>query len=140
MKRLVIRWQRLVSVGETCPRCSSTEASVDAAASVLGRSLAGLGIEVAVEKLELTPEAFLEDALQSNRIWIGGAPIEELLGGGTGQSLCCGPCGDTECRTIEVGGRRYETITERLIIRAGLVAASRLLAEDEDGSKGGCCG
>ncbi len=140
MKELKIRWQRLVSGGETCPRCTETGAEVEAAAAQLSRALGALGIRVALEKTELTPEAFSAAPLESNRIWIGGTPMEELLGAETGQSPCCSTCGDAECRTVEVDGRRYEAVSSELIIRAGLVAASRLLAEGgEDGPPESCC-
>jgi hypothetical protein len=44
-----------------------------------------------------------------------------------GSSRCCEECGDQDCRTIEIGGTTYEVIPEELLLRAGLIAASRLL-------------
>ncbi len=55
---------------------------------------------------------------------IDGIPIEIWLGGTTNTSKCCGACGDSECRTINIAGRSYEAIPEHLIIRAGLLAAA----------------
>jgi hypothetical protein len=43
------------------------------------------------------------------------------------QQPCCSVCGDAECRTVEVGGTTFETIPERLLIRASLIAAAQLL-------------
>ena len=36
-------------------------------------------------------------------------------------------CGGSQCRTVEVGGTAFETIPERLFLKAALVASSRLL-------------
>ncbi|MBE0504743.1 MAG: DUF2703 domain-containing protein [Desulfuromonadales bacterium] len=35
MKTITIAWQRLLSDGQTCPRCGSTETEVEKAFSVL---------------------------------------------------------------------------------------------------------
>jgi hypothetical protein len=36
-------------------------------------------------------------------------------------------CGDSDCRTVEIRGTVFETIPERLILKAGLRAAAELL-------------
>jgi hypothetical protein len=36
-------------------------------------------------------------------------------------------CGESECRTVEVGGTAFEAIPEEFFIRAALVAASTLI-------------
>ena len=77
MKTLKIRWQRLVSKGETCPRCGATGKEMEKALQTLEQSLAPLGIKVALEKQELNPAEFQKDPLQSNRIWIEGRSLEE---------------------------------------------------------------
>ena len=127
MKTLKIQWHRLMADGQTCPRCGATGKEVEQASRSLEQSLAPLGIKVVLEKHELTPGAFQQDPAKSNRILINGRPLEEWLGLKVGQSLCCGACGDTECRTLETGGQVYETIPADLIIRAGLLAASKML-------------
>ncbi len=127
MKTLKIQWHRLMADGQTCPRCGATGKEVEKASRSLEQSLAPLGIKVVLEKHELTPGAFQHDPAKSNRILINGRPLEEWLGLKVGQSLCCGPCGDTECRTLETGGQVYETIPADLIIKAGLLAASKML-------------
>ncbi|NPV29371.1 MAG: metalloregulator ArsR/SmtB family transcription factor [Firmicutes bacterium] len=129
-KLLKIRWQRLIFEGETCPRCGSTEKEVDRAVSTLKQSLAPLGIEVIVEKEELSVAEFKEDPLQSNRIWINNRPLEDWIEGRVGRSPCCDVCGPSECRTLEVEGKIYEAIPAELIIKAGLIAASELAGED----------
>jgi hypothetical protein len=128
MKTLKIEWYRLMADGQTCPRCGATEKEVEKAFRTLEQSLAPLGTIVVLEKHELTPGAFQQDPSKSNRLLLNGRPLEEWLGLRVGQSLCCGPCGDKECRTLETtGGQVYETIPAELIIKAGLQAASRLL-------------
>ncbi|MEM2328829.1 MAG: DUF2703 domain-containing protein, partial [Nitrososphaerota archaeon] len=79
MRTLKIRWQRLVYNEQTCPRCKSTDDEVERAVLVLKQLLAPLGIEVVVEKDELSINEFRENPLESNRIWIEGRPIEEWL-------------------------------------------------------------
>jgi uncharacterized protein DUF2703 len=64
---------------------------------------------------------------ESNRIWIAGRPMEEWLGARVGSSRCCSVCGDSECRTVEVEGTTFETIRERLLLEAALIASSQLL-------------
>jgi hypothetical protein len=130
MEVLRIKWQRLLTDerGQTCPRCGSTERELEKAVHTLRRSLAPLGMEVVLEKKALDPAAFARDVLESNRIWISGKPLEEWLGAEVGRSLCCEVCGNAECRTVETGEKIYETVPADLIIKAGLAAASRLVA------------
>jgi hypothetical protein len=68
-KILVIAWQRLVSEGGTCPRCETTENELDKAVSQLKKSLSPLGIDVTLEKIELTLEEFKKNPAGSNRIF-----------------------------------------------------------------------
>ena len=51
----------------------------------------------------------------------------DWIKGQTGSSRCCEECGDNDCRTVEVGGKSYEVIPAQLLVRAGLIAASRML-------------
>ena len=134
---LMIKWQRLTSGGETCPRCGSTEEELGKAVSALMKSLAPLGIEVILEKEELTAAEFKKDPLQSNRIWINNRLLEYWIEGSVGHSPCCDVCGPDECRTIEVEGQTYETIPAGIIIKAGLYAASQLVVPWRGES---CCG
>lgn len=134
---LRIKWQRLISAGDTCPRCGSTEEGLEKAVSVLKQSLAPLGIEVILEKEELSVAEFKKDPLQSNRIWINNHLVEDWIEGRSGHSPCCDVCGPDECRTIEVEGQIYETIPAGIIIKAGLSAAAQLVVPRKDES---CCG
>jgi hypothetical protein len=128
MKTLKIVWQRLVDEsGSTCPRCSSTQQEIERAVARLQAALAPLGVQPQLETRTLSPDAFRAAPLDSNRIWIDGRPLEEWLQGQPGASPCCAACGSANCRTLEVGDRTYEAIPERLLLKAGLIAASRLL-------------
>jgi hypothetical protein len=87
MKTLTITWQRLLvdESGRTCDRCGATERELERAVHTLKQSLAPLGIEVVLVKKALDAVAFAKDALESNRVWIGGKPLEEWLGADVGQ-------------------------------------------------------
>lgn len=128
MKTLRLCWQRLVTEdGQTCDRCRLTEAAVDEAGETLRRSLAEMGVEVVVEKDILLPLEFLNNPLESNRLWIADRPLEAWLDATSGQSRCCAACGDADCRTVIVDGQTYEAIPPELIVAAGLRAAEELL-------------
>jgi len=116
-------WQRLVEDGKTCPRCGSTEAELDQAVDWLRRTLSRLGIEVLVEKKEISFDDFKRDPLKSNLILINGKPLEEYISAEVGESQCCDVCGSAACRTIEFDGESFETIPSELIKRAGIIAA-----------------
>ncbi len=125
---LKIVWQRLVSdEGETCPRCSTTQAAVQQAVNTLSEVLGPLGIEPILETRELDLEAFEAAPIESNRIWIADRPLEAWIGADVGGTRCCTVCGDNDCRTLELDGTTFEAIPERLIVKAGLAAASSLL-------------
>ena len=154
-KVLTIKWQRLVDEkGRTCERCGSTEKELKKAFQALKKSLSGMGVKVVLEKETLTSAEFAGDTSESNRIWLGGRPVEEWLDAKVGKSLCGSCCevvgAKVECRTIQVDGKTYETIPKELIMRAGLLAASQLFTGSKSGpccaapapakkSSGGCC-
>lgn len=128
MKDLHIVWQRLVSErGSTCPRCQGTGNEVSNAVERLRYALAPLGVTPSLEVRELSEAEFRRQPSESNRIWIDGEPLEHWLEGVSGSSRCCNECGDKDCRTLEVGGKTYEVIPETLLMRAGLIAATRML-------------
>jgi hypothetical protein len=128
MTDLTLHWQRLVDAGRTCPRCGDTGEQVRAAAATLATALAPLGITVRLVESTIDLTAFEEAPLASNQILVAERPVEEWLGGATGQSPCCDVCGPNECRTVTVEGTTYETVPADLITRAGLLAAAHLLA------------
>jgi anti-sigma factor RsiW len=127
MKELTITWQRLVdATGSTCPRCAGTQEEVQQAVDRLRAALEPLGVRPVLEMREIDPATFLQQPDQSNRIWVGGRPLEDWLGARSGSSQCCDACGDAECRTLEIDGTSHEVVPEALLVRAGLIAASQL--------------
>ncbi len=136
MKKLIIKWQRLTEGGETCSRCGGTERELGQAVKLLERSLGELDIEVELNKSELKPAEFEKAPLESNRIWLNGDPLAEIIGAKVGHSLCCDVCGENQCRTLKLDGKEYETIPRQLIVRAGLQKAADLVEPDASGT---CC-
>lgn len=118
MNILEIKWQRLISEGQTCPRCSQTEKELEQAISFFET----LGIKVVLKKKEIRISEFKKDTLSSNQIWINDHLLEYWIKGKTNQSPCCETCGSVECRTVNVNGKEYEIIPANLIISAGLKA------------------
>lgn len=139
MKPLPILWKRLVDEGETCPRCGSTQRNVTSAVAKLELALRPLGIEPVLETQAIDDASFRAAPAESNRIWIGGKPMEEWLGARAGSSPCCEVCGDLPCRTMELDGQTFEVIPEDLIVKAGIIAASRLVGPDPSDSATACC-
>jgi hypothetical protein len=86
-----------------------------------------LGIEPNLEIREIDEKSFKANPSESNRIWIAGRPMEEWLGASVGSSRCCSVCGESECRTLEVGISTFEVIPEKLFLKAALVASAQLL-------------
>lgn len=127
MKTLPIVWQRLVSAsGTTCPRCQGTHEEVGRALEHLKYALEPLGVLPTLELREINEASFQAQPAESNRIWVAGKPLEEWIGASVGHSRCCNECGDQDCRTVEVAGATYEVIPEQLLVRAALIAATRM--------------
>lgn len=124
---LPIVWQRLVSGGETCPRCGSTQQSIENAVATLTEALRPLNIEPTLERIALDQAAFDEAPTESNRIWIAGRPLEDWVGAEVTATRCCSVCGDNNSRTLQVDGASYEAVPAALIVKAGLAAASTLV-------------
>ncbi|MDP2005079.1 MAG: DUF2703 domain-containing protein [Rubrivivax sp.] len=139
MKPLTILWQRLVTEGETCQRCGSTQQNVLRAMDKLETALRPLGIQPALETRQIDDAAFHADPSQSNRIWIAGQALEHWLGATVGDSPCCSVCGDLPCRTVQIGGDTYEAIPEALIVSAAMMAAARMTAPTPPAKTAGAC-
>lgn len=127
MVALPIVWQRLVSRGKTCPRCSSTQAALESAVATLTEMLRPVNIEPRLRTVALDQDAFDWAPTESNRIWIAGRPLEEWIGAQVSGTRCCSVCGDSDCRTLQVEGATYEAVPETLIVKAGLAAAATLV-------------
>ena len=144
MRSLPILWERLVnSKGQTCDRCGLTYEALKRAVAKLKDVLGPLDLEPVLETKEIYEESFKADPSASNRIWIAGRPLEEWLGARVGSSRCCSVCGDSECRTVEVGGAVFEAVPEDLILKAALVAAAEMLSPTSEalssqGEHGSC--
>ncbi|HII39169.1 TPA: DUF2703 domain-containing protein [Candidatus Micrarchaeota archaeon] len=123
-RELNINWQRLEIKGKTCPRCGSTETELEKAVTELRKRPELRGYEIRLKKTSMTKKKFDKNPLESNRIRINGSALDTLLNSKTGSSKCCGACGPTQCRTISVSGKTYETITANLIVKAALRATS----------------
>jgi len=136
MDKLEISWQRLVYDDETCPRCGGTEENLKKAVSKLKSSIQPLGLELVFNKKVLSVKEFKESPLESNMIFINDKPLEYWISGKVGKSECCDVCGPNDCRTITVDGETYEEIPSELIIKAGLMAVSEMIANKESRS---CC-
>lgn len=144
MKQLSIIWQRLVNEeGKTCDRCGATYLEMQRALSRLTEVLRPLDIAPSLEIREIDEQSFRANPSESNRIWIAGRSIEEWLGAKVGSSRCCSVCGDSSCRTVEVGTATFEVVPEALILQAAMLAASQLLNPETSASScsGGssCC-
>jgi len=149
MKPLKIVWQRLVDRrGRTCTRCGSTQESLESAVGKLKAALAPLGFEPQLEARNISDLEFRKNPSASNRIWIADRPLEDWLGARTGSSPCCAVCGDSECRTVEIGEEVFEAIPEEMIVKAALMAAAQTLVPagataasccTPEPAKPGCC-
>src|SRR5215471_310300 len=127
MKQLRIVWQRLANTeGQTCDRCSATYDALWRAIPKLKGFLGPLGLEPTLETKEIDEESFKADPSVSNRIWIAGRPLEEWLAATVGASRCCSVCGDSECRTVDLGGTMFAAIPEELILKAAMIAAAQM--------------
>jgi hypothetical protein len=129
-KELHILWQRVLVGAETCQRCGDTGGAVRRAAERLREELAPEGIAVRLEEkalLALTPGVIDE----SNRVFLNGRALEDILGAQVGQSHCQSCCdllgeamgGGTNCRTLVLDGAEHEALPEDLLVRAGRMAA-----------------
>ena len=147
MKQLHILWQRLVTPeGNTCDRCRGTQEAIGRVIPMLEAALRPLGMEPILETRAIDRDLFKGNPSESNRIWIDGRAIEDWLNASVGNSTCCSACGDSPCRTLEVGEDTFETIPEQLILKAALLAASQSLSLSDDmvrpegqSKKQGCC-
>jgi len=54
--------------------------------------------------------------------------MEDWLEARVSSSRCCAACGESDCRTVEIGDATFEVIPERLVIKAVLIAAADLIA------------
>lgn len=126
--RIFIKWQRLLDEkGETCDRCNKTYQNLEEALSIMKPLLDKLDIDLIFEKVAISLDDFKKNPLSSNQILIDGAPIEEILSLKIGQSSCCGPCGDSECRTIIEDDKEVEEVPVKTILKSILKRVNRIV-------------
>lgn len=126
---LKIRWQRRADrQGQTCDRCVRTLSEIHSAARKLQKALQPLGVDVPTVEIS----AAEADSLEANRVWLNDRPLEEWLKADVGRSSCLGAFGKHECRALYVNGRRYEVVPEELLVKAGLMAAAKLVGPTEE--------
>ncbi len=132
-EKITIKWQRLISNGETCERCRSTGSEVEKAVKKLQETFPKLGIKVELDKEKLTEEEFKKNPKASNRIFVNDKLLENLIDANVGESECCDVCGQEECRTVIIDGEEHEVVPSQTIIKAALKEADGLLTSS------GCC-
>ena len=119
MEIVKLTWQGLVSKnGEICEGCNKTYLNIENVITKLEPLILNFGIKVILEKKELSEEDLKKDHMSSNRIFINGEPIEEILNLEVGKGTSCKLCNDFKCRTIIDGDKETNEIPEKLIIAA----------------------
>lgn len=119
MEIIKITWQALIGRnGETCERCSKTYSNIENAINQLEPITSKLGVKVILEKKNISENNFEKDPLSSNRVFINGEPIEDILGLKVGKSVCCKFCKELECRTIIDKDKEIDEIPEKYILTA----------------------
>ncbi len=119
MKKIQIEWRHLDVDGATCERCGDTGNEVEQAVAALNRECTPQGISFVLTETRLEAEALNE----SNAILIDGRYLETLLPHAERGDSHCSSCGDltgeeVECRTVELAGKRHETVPASLIREA----------------------
>jgi len=119
MKELEIEWKHLDVDGKTCDRCIGTGDEIRHFVSRLHEECSLQGVHITLKETKLTEKEIEE----SNRIFINGIPLEDILPETTVSQNVCSSCSDligslTCCRTIIHTGKEYETIPQQLIREA----------------------
>lgn len=126
---LEVLWQRVTVNARTCARCADTGLNVRRAVDELEMLLAPHGVTVQLVEKPLPPFA----VQQSNRVFLGGLPLEEILGAQVAMNHCQSCCdllgAQTDCRVLRLGGRDYEELPSELVVQAGMQVAKKLWPE-----------
>ncbi|HOI12957.1 MAG TPA: putative zinc-binding protein [Methanoculleus sp.] len=122
---LVVEWRHIGrDIENTCGRCGETGKAVRETVDRIRAVLEDAGITVKFVENVLPHDAVAD----SNSILFNGVPLEDLIEGMEVTSTPCASCAcitgqdDVECRAVEYGGERYESIPPELIARAVLKA------------------
>ena len=119
MKTLPIIWQHLVNA-ENKPAHGAVQ-QVRSCARLYRYWKLSSCLRVLQPHLEIrtmSEEEFLTHPEESNRIWIMGVPLEDLVGGIQGSSTCDDVCHGEQCRTVESQGKTYDAVPASLIVQA----------------------
>jgi hypothetical protein len=119
MKELKIEWKHLDVDGKTCDRCAGTGVEIHQLVNRLNEECGKQDVHITLKEIKLTQQEIKE----SNRIFINGIPLEDILPEITVSKNSCSSCSDllessTCCRTIIHTGKEYETIPQQLIRKA----------------------
>ena len=119
MKNIQIEWRHLDVDGSTCERCGDTGHEVEQAVAALNQECVAQGVTFELIETRLEADALKE----SNAILIDGRYLEALLPQAERGDSHCSSCGDltgeeVECRTVELAGKRHETVPASLIREA----------------------
>ncbi|MDF1592059.1 MAG: DUF2703 domain-containing protein [Desulfobacterales bacterium] len=119
MKELEIEWKHLDVDGRTCDRCAGTGEEIRGFIHRLHEECAARDVHITLKEVKLTDKEIPE----SNRIFINGIPLEEIIPETAVSQNDCPSCSDllgssTCCRTIIHSGIEYETIPKKLIREA----------------------
>lgn len=126
---LEVLWQRVTVDAGTCVRCGDTGRNVRLAVDELEMLLAPHGVTVRLVEKPLPPFAVAE----SNRVFLGGLPLEDILGAQVLMNHCQSCCdllgAQTDCRVLRLGGRDYEELPAGLVVQAGMLVAKKMWPE-----------
>lgn len=118
MKKITIEWKHYDKEGETCTRCNNTGDNIKQVLKNIKEDEHFQDIEVNFVETKLAAERMTE----SNSVFINGIAIEVVLNGSTSENYChscsCLAGKGSNCRTVEVEGKSYEAIPEKLILQA----------------------
>ncbi|MCD6490589.1 MAG: DUF2703 domain-containing protein [Thermodesulfobacterium sp.] len=119
MKIIKITWKGLIGKnGEICESCRKTYLNIESALIKLEPVISNLGMRVVFEKKDLSEENFGKDFISSNRVFIDGEPIEDILNLKVGKIAYCKVCKNLECRTIIDMDKETNEIPEKYILAA----------------------
>ncbi|MGO4303596.1 DUF2703 domain-containing protein [Cupriavidus sp. RAF12] len=91
-----------MNVSSACRPCEGRRGVTEA--------LRPLGIEPTLEVNEIDEKTFQANPSESNRIWIAGKSMDDWLETKVGSSRCCSVCGESECRTVQIGANSFDTL------------------------------
>ena len=116
MKKIEIEWKHLDVDGKTCDRCAGTGDELHQLVDHLRKECAPQDVHITLKEIKLTEREIEE----SNRIFINGIPLEDILPDSVVSQNACYSCSDllesaTCCRTIIHSGKEYEIVPQQLI-------------------------